>query len=1141
MRRQAKMILLVMKLMTAFILIGCLHVSARGVSQDISLSVRNAPLVEVFREIGRQSGYDFVYTDVVLRKSTRVSIEVKNVMLEEALRICLKNQELTYSIFDKTIVIKPIVEIKSETLPPTLSLPPPPVDIRGRVAGADGGPVVGATISVKGTKKSTDTDQNGEFVLHNIDEHAILVITHVQFETKSVALEGAVYVNITVQQKVSLLDETQVIAYGTTTRRFNVGAVSTVKAEDIENQPVSNVVLALQGRVPGLTISPASGAPGTRVKMQIRGQNTLRSTQNAFVPFDQPLIIIDGVPFAAQNQNINLVSSGGGGPFLGVGSPYLGMGALSNINPNDIESINVLRDADATSIYGSQGANGVILITTKKGKPGRTTLGVRINTGPNKVTRRPEFLNTKQYLQLRREGIVNDGGVVPDEYDGNYPDLNLFDSTRSVDWFKEFFGGTSNSTDANATLSGGTDNMSFLLSAGYNRTSYNFPGDYAQERMSIHSGFQYKSRNNKLTMDFTTDLSYSKNNITSNPDATSVNKLPPNTPELLDDRGNLVWDYNGYSLDYSFGPTGLLFFQQYAYLKQPYSMDNFNQNNSLQVTYRIVQGLSATVNLGYSRFTASETSQFPITAIGPHNPYRKASATFARNEFETVNVEPQVNYQQNIGRGVFSALAGATYKSNLNRNERITGVDYPNDGLLGSLNGAGRIVEAMSNRIPYKYIGVYGRVGYIYANRYILNITGRRDGSSNFGPGRRFGTFGSAGAGWIVSDENFFSGWKTPFSLVKFSANYGTNGSDGVDAYKFQPFWISPQFTTLFQNVRPYVPLNLYNPDYSWALKKSLNVMVDLGLFQDRLLLNATWYRNTTSDQLIGALLPTQTGFGDVVDNFAAVVQNKGWEFALTSTNIKTSDFTWTTNLNFFINRNKLAAFDDLDKSPYASYYTVGQSLNMVWGWRYKGVNETTGLFEFYDSKGDATYAPAYGRVEDGGDQEIIEDLQPGFSGGFGNTFSYKGLTLSLFFQFAEQRALTYLSGMYGQSNMPGLLGNVPVIALDRWRQPGDIAQVQRATAAAGNYDAFSAGGYFVQSTGAYSDASYIRLKTASLSYTFPANVIRKAGMESLTAYANAQNLLTITRYEIGDPELPGVVGGIPMQRTIAFGLLFNF
>ena len=332
------------------------------------------------------------------------------------------------------------------------------------------------------------TDARGDFVLRGINPvNVTLVITYTGFSSKEYKVRDAGRFYVMMARSNDPLDDVQVVAYGTNTRRFSVGSVSTVTSEDIQKQPVTNVLLALEGRVPGLTVTPSSGAPGAYAPIQVRGQNTLLSNigastagqslnhfiVNAQTPYDQPMIIIDGVPFAPGNQNISILSSLAG--YNSV-NPASGISSMGGLNPSDVESISVLKDADATSIYGSQGASGVIVITTKKGKPGKTSLDLKVNTGPNKVTRTVPLLNTPEYLQMRREAAAMDKLPVTAANADIFPDLLVFDTTRQIDWFHRFLGGTANTTDAYASLSGGTTNSSFLLSGGYTHANYNYPG-----------------------------------------------------------------------------------------------------------------------------------------------------------------------------------------------------------------------------------------------------------------------------------------------------------------------------------------------------------------------------------------------------------------------------------------------------------------------------------------------------------------------------------------------------------------------------------------------------------------------------------------------------------------------------------------
>jgi len=1138
--------LLVMKFTIFLLLTAILQVSARSTAQTVTYSGKAVSLTTVFSEIKKQTGYLFFYRNEDLAGSRPVTLQLRNTPLQDALQQALAGQPLSFAIQGNTIFItmKPVVSATSSAGAAS-DMAPPPDSVHGRILDSMGTPLAGASVMVKGSKRGTVTDARGDFVLKGINPvNLTLVISFTGFTSKEYKVKDANRFFVMMSRSNSPLDDVQVVAYGTNTRRFSVGSISTVTSEDIEKQPVTNVLLALEGRVAGLSVSPSSGAPGAYAPIQVRGQNTLLSNigatmtgqnlnrfiSNAQAPYDQPMIIIDGVPFAPGNQNISILSSLAG--YNGV-NPASGISSLGGLNPSDVESISVLKDADATSIYGSQGASAVIVITTKKGKPGKTNLNVKVNTGPNKVTRTIPLLSTPQYLQMRREAAANDKLPVTAANVNIFPDILVFDTTRQIDWFHRFLGGTANTTDAYASLSGGTTNSSFLLSGGYTHANYNYPGNFADNRVTLHSGFHYSSSDRRLNVDFGTDYSYDKNNSPSAPPASGSAMLtPPDVPELLDPSGKLIWNYKG---------VDLTNFQPYAYLKQPSSIQSYSVTGNLRVSYQLARGFNFSTNVGYSRVTTKQIQQTPLASQPPTA--TTASANFANTDYQSVNIEPQLDYRRNIGRGDFSALVGGTYKTNTSSGTTLAGSGYPNDALIGSIDPA-TTVSAYDAYNIYKYAGVFGRLGYIYDREYIVSLTGRRDGSSNFGPGRQFGSFGSVGLGWIFSEEKAFQRLLPFVSYAKLAGNYGTNGSDGVAAYNFQDFWkLAGTATPLFQGTRGYNPVNAYNPNYSWASKRSLNLSMDLGFIHDRVLTNFTWYRSRTGNQLVNYTLPTQTGFANVVENLNATVQDQGLEVTISTVNIKTNKFRWTSTFNISANRNKLISFPGLATSSYASMYTIGKPVSQVFGFKYKGINDTTGVFQFASSKGGNTYTPAYSPVTKGGDMQYIADLTPKYSGGFGNTVTYHGFSLTAFFHFSKQLGRNYLYGIYS-SVTPGAEANLPTLALDHWRQPGDHAPMQRlTTGAAGGLGstAARAASNFLTSDGAYTDASYIRLQTLSLSYTLPAGYLKKAGIRNAMVYVNAQNLFTITGYKVGDPELPGSVYGIPLQRIIAGGLSLDF
>ena len=387
----------VMKLTALIILLALMQVSAASLAQKVTLKAKNASLSSIFRQVRQQTGYDFAYGTQDLNAAKSVTIDIKNVDLKDALDLIFDGQPLDYTIEDKSVVVSAKQPSLLEKLKSALNLDK--IDIHGRIIDEKGIPIPGATVRVKYLKTTVITDKDGRFSLTGLKDKDILIISYVGYLTREVSV-AAKLDDIVLQIGSSQLDQITVIAYGTETRRFSVGSTATVTASDIEKQPVSNPLLALEGQVAGLTISPTSGAPGAAVQVQVRGQNSVQSNPNAVNrPYDQPLFVIDGVPFAPQNQNINLGSSLGG---TTPRSRYSGLSPFNSINPSDIESITILKDADATSIYGTQGANGVIIITTKKGKPGETNVNLTVNSGVDVATDQVQMLNTQQYVSLRK-------------------------------------------------------------------------------------------------------------------------------------------------------------------------------------------------------------------------------------------------------------------------------------------------------------------------------------------------------------------------------------------------------------------------------------------------------------------------------------------------------------------------------------------------------------------------------------------------------------------------------------------------------------------------------------------------------------------------------------------------------------------
>ncbi|EDM36257.1 putative outer membrane protein [Pedobacter sp. BAL39] len=1104
-----------MRLTTVILIASFLQVSASTFGQRINISRKNVPLESVLKEIRKQSGYDFYYDGKTISADQKINVSITNLDVDHAVKAVLNGLNLRYNIEGTTVSITRSEPSLLKRVLDRFSA----IDVRGRVVDKSGKALPGANIIAYPGRNRTTPDANGVFFMAGIVETATLEISHVGYVTKRLKAKPDME-DIVLELNDSKLDEVQIIGYGTESRRLSVGSTFSVQADAIEKQPISNPLAALEGLVPGLNITPTSGAPGAGIKVQVRGQNSLSQIGFGQKPYDQPLFVIDGVPTAAQNVNINSLSSfGGGDGTLSFG----GMSPFNNLNPSDIESITILKDISATAIYGTQGANGVILITTKKGKAGKTKLQATFNTAVNSASRKYELLNLDQYLAYRREALANDGVNLSTASPLAYPDLLLFDQDKSTDWVDYYLSRTARNTDAHVSLSGGSDRITFLISPGYNKSEYNFNGNFYDQRFTLHSNLNYASPDNRFTVDFGFDYSYERNNSAASPSLVSSILTPPNFPDLYTAEGKPNWNYKGYNTSQ--------FVQYSAALKQPSLLNAYNLKNSLALGYRIVEGLKFNINLGYNRLLSNEDQQIPASTINPRN-NPVSSASFTTNTFETINIEPQLNYQRNFGKGIFTALLGGTYKKNNVSRIQLNGTRFSDEALLGSIASAATI-QATDSYNPYKYIGAFARLGYTYDSKYIVQVSGRRDGSSNFGVGRKYADFGAVGLGWIFSEERFFKFANEVISYGKLSGSYGTVGTDATSPYQYQQLFTTNTSMPDFQGVRPLYVQNLYNPDYGWDTKKSLNLGLDLGFFKERVLLNLTYYRDRTGNQLVNYSLPSQTGFSSVLSNFPAVVQNKGLEFNLTSKNITTQNFSWNTSFNISANRNKLIAFPGLAESAYAALYTIGESVNIEKGYRLKGVNSETGFFEFYKSDGSVTSDPVYGIPSEGGDLQTIANTAPKFIGGLGNTISYKRFSLYFHFQFQRKQQANYLRSLYANTR-PGAMYNQPVEILDRWTKQGDVASIQKFTRGF-NMPAY----YFTMSSGAYSDGSYVRLRTAALSYTLPTGFSKKLGISDGKLYVNGQNLFLLTNYKVGDPELTDIFS-FPIQRTINFGLTIN-
>lgn len=1096
-RTKIKAIFLAMKLTTILLLITFMQVSARTYSQRISLSVKNAPIESVFKEIKKQTGYQFLFNNQMLDDAKSVTIEIDNGTLEQALEQCFKEQSLSYTIVEKTIVIKQKIVSANQVL--KSFFPPPPIDVKGKVLNENDEPVAGVTVTVKGTKNATSTDVNGFFEIKNIDENATLVFTSVNMETYEIKVNGKTELAINLKTKTSKLDEVQVIAYGTSTQRLNTGSVSTVKSVAISNQPVSNPVAALQGRVSGLMISSSSGLPGADIQVRVRGENSMKQGND-------PLYIIDGVPFfsAALNQ-----FQGGNGS----------QSPLNSLNPGDIERIDILKDADATAIYGSRGANGVILITTKKGKAGQSQVNVNVYSGISKTSRMMDLLNTQQYLELRKDAFAQDG-VTPTA--SNAPDLLVWDQNAYTDWQKLLIGNTANVLEAQVSFSGGTALTRFLLSGTYRHETTVLPGDFSFNKGGILLKADHNSSNGKLGITASFNYNADKNRIFPT-DVTQYFTLAPN--------------YAPYNPDGSFQWFGNVQ-NPLAILKRTYETKTNNLIGNSVLRYNLTSKLTLRTNLGLTQTNMNQLQTLPFVGFNP------ATAPASQSQFGDVSVrsyivEPQAEYTTRAGAGKLNLLAGTSWQQNVNEGNFLFATGFSSDALLKDIRSASTVTVRNNDYRQYNYQSVFGRVNYNLSQTYLLNLTFRRDGSSRFGPGKRFGNFGAIGAGWILTNESFAKGLSF-LSYAKLRGSYGTTGNDQIGDYQYLDTWGSSSFP--YGGLTGLSPTRVFNADYSWEVNKKMEAALELGFVQNRILFTTNYYNNRSSNQLIGRTLSAQSGFSSYIANLPAKVENSGWEFDLNTVNIKGKALTWETSFNLTIPSNKLLEYPNLESSADANSYEVGQSIRMIKGFQFTGVNTATGIPEFLDVNKD-------GFITSPADYVVLGETMPTFYGGLSNTLSYKGLSLDVFFQFVKQESITLdwgpTTATYGSMN------NKNVSALDRWQKPGDITDIPRATTTTANAANVAFRNFYRSSSAAWGDASYIRLKNVALSYDL-SSVFRKIKLNGGSIYLLGQNLWTITNYKGLDPEINGFdrrfvfpinpfgsvkTQALPVLRTITLGI----
>jgi TonB-dependent starch-binding outer membrane protein SusC len=1080
--------------------------------ETISLRLSNASLLKVIKAINAQSNFVIMYELTPKIKNVKVTIAFINKTIDEVMDELVKGRNLQWSRQKNVIILEdasdttaiPSGALKYPAIIPSLTQPP----VSGIVRGPDAQPLAGVNIIVKGTNRGTTSRADGTFsIAANAGE--TLQISSVGYNEKLVLIRNDSFIGIVaLALSDSKLDEVQIIAYGETSRRLQTGNVGTVKAEEIAKQPVNNPLLALQGRVPGVMIEQASGFSGAGVKVRIQGQNSISRGND-------PFYVIDGVPYVSQLlPNLGVILGGFG---AANGNP------LAFINPADIESIDVLKDADATAIYGSRASNGAILITTKKGKAGTMHVSLNFQAGYGQVTRRLKLLSTSQYIEMRKETKMNDNEAIgDDDYDIN----GTWSEHTNHDWQKELLGGKAKYNDLQASLSGGNSNVQYLIGTGFHKESTVFPTDLADTKVNVRFNMNAFSNDRRFSATFSGSFLNDDNRLPNVDLTRNAMTLSPNAPDLRKADGSLNWGVN----DKGFSTIGIN--HPLAKITALYKSNTNNLLANASFNYYITKALNFKTTFGYNALSSDELITGPASIWAPeYSSFVTRSASYGDNRIKTWIIEPQLNFEHHFLNGKIKALLGSSLQQMTSNRKVVNGSGYISDLVLENIGAATHVTVPPSSTIAskYKYNAGFFSINYNLDDKYILNVSGRRDGSSRYGSANRFHNFGAVGAAWLFSNEKFFNPLSKIIDFGKLRVSYGTTGSDQIGDYVYLSLYSYNTPPIPYRGAASLIQNKLTNPYIQWEETRKFSLGLDLGFFSDRILINCNYFLNSSSNLIYFGELPSTAGPRMLDVNLPAEVQNSGVEVQISTINISKKNYKWSSSFNITAARNMLRKFDNLSTSSFFNEFVVGRAINIVKTYPFKGVDSEEGRYLYADKNGNLTDDPN----SDPANKTVIFNRDPKFFGGLNNTISYKGLQLDFLLQFVKQVASGYAP------DPPGFTAvNQPESVFERWQKVGDKTNVQKFS----KTDPMTVAAYFNkrESDAFYIDGSYMRLKNASLSWTLPLAVRKKLSLENGRVFINCQNLFTITSYRGLDPETQSSVS-LPPLRVFAAGFQLTF
>lgn len=1107
-------------------------------AQKVTINLQNVKLEKVFDAITQQTGLSVAYSRPTVNPDQNVSISATNEELSEVLKRLFAGTNVAFEIGEEKIYLKDVKSSSKESKPVRTKT------VSGVIVDTNGEPVIGASVLVKGTNNGTITDLDGKFTVNDVPENSTLDISYIGYKTLTLKATDKNLARLVLHEDTEVLDEVVVVGYGVQRKRDVSTAVSSVKAEALANNPASDFRQALVGKMPGVQVTTPSGDPEGSVSIRVRGISTVNAGSD-------PLYIVDGVPMER---------------------------GFANMNTNDIESIEVLKDASAAAIYGSRGSNGVVLITTRKGTSEKLTVQYDGYYGIQNVSKKLPMMNAYQFAEFARDGhnnayLAEVPGASPDDPNSVrpksyhqipaelFPYLEGQPGLTDTDWQDAIFR-TAGTTGHNISLSGKTNNVNYFVSGNYmNKEGIIINSDFKKYSMRMNIDGKYK----RLKFGVNFAPSYSTSNSVDASGAGGIVQsalmMPPVWPVYNED-GSYNYQGNGYwriGTDY-----------QHNEILNPVAMANLQSNvtdrmsiiGKVYAELELYKGLTYKISFGGDYYGAHNDkyrqSALPLKGKDyydmPSNPEGYSSSSFYFNWLveNQLTYNTTINEKHNLTAILVQSAQKETFKSN-----NVTATDYPND-YIQTISG-GTVTKGYSEKSQWSIASYLARVQYSFSGKYMLSGAIRTDGSSRFGKNNRWGYFPSASAAWRINEEDFFKE-QSALSFIndlKLRVSYGVTGNFQIGNYEhLATMSLDNYILGTGQGIlsNGYKPDNIERDDLSWEKNKMVNAGVDVQMFNGLLGFTVDYYNTNTSDMLLSVPVPLITGYSTSLMNIGKV-NNRGWEIGLSSQKHISDDFGYSFNANWSKNINEVKALGPSNAPiissgsvEHAYYITeVGKPIGNYYLLVQDGIFETEedlkkyphfentklGDFRFVDVDGD-------GVLDLDKDRTVCGNYMPKFTYGFGGKLWFKGFDLDINFQGVFGNKILNLNRRY-IDNMEGNV-NGTTIALDRWQsedQPGN-GQVNKANRKQTGYNGRT-------STWHLEDGSYLRLQNVSLGYTFPKKWTNRFYVEKLRLYVSGQNLATFTKYSGYNPEVnarpdnaltPGEdYGTYPLARTFMFGI----